>query len=224
MIVSSGYRKNGFDAHGGAVLKKSDMSFWMNLKERTDPRGVAFELGEEVEEVEPDFFELVPTIRELWILNPKCRIYMTEETQQLFHRNKLLVRGWFDSSAEQLAREYHLRFLHLDTELACVGSYWERGNNLITLRFYEDGSAYIHQDCRCQGISAGNTGGGEVSFDLPKDFYRTMTDQEIADQCWGVVRAEIVEKGKLRSVMKQARSKKGFYFDFSEKKVKEKAR
>lgn len=36
MIVSSGYRKNGFDAHGGKLFQKKDMDFWMNLPERTD--------------------------------------------------------------------------------------------------------------------------------------------------------------------------------------------
>lgn len=27
MIVSSGYRKNGFDAHGGKLVQKKDMDF-----------------------------------------------------------------------------------------------------------------------------------------------------------------------------------------------------
>ena len=62
MIVSSGYGKNGFDASGGKLLQKKDMDFWMNQPERTDPSGVSFELGEDVEEVEQGFFELVPTI------------------------------------------------------------------------------------------------------------------------------------------------------------------
>ena len=62
MIVSSGYRKNGFDAHGGKLLQKKDMDFWMNLPERTNPRGVCFELGDEVEEVEQGFFEFAGCI------------------------------------------------------------------------------------------------------------------------------------------------------------------
>ena len=81
MIVSLGYRKNGFDAFGGKVLKKEDMSYWTNSRERTDPRGVAFDLGEEIREVEPDFFELLPTLSSVWIHNPKCKIHMTEKTR-----------------------------------------------------------------------------------------------------------------------------------------------
>ena len=121
MIVSRGYRKNGFDAHGGKLLQKKDMDFWMNLPERTAPSGVCFELGEEVEEVEQGFFELVPTICELWILNPNCRLYLSETEKALFQKNNVLIRGAFDTSAEAFAKENRLRFLHIDTEIAREG-------------------------------------------------------------------------------------------------------
>ena len=86
---------------------------------------------------------------------------------------------------------------------------------MITLRFREDGSAYIHQDCKCQGISAGNTGGGETSFDLPKDFYRTMQAEDIAEQCWGSCYAEILKRGTLAAFLSKAKQKQGVLLDFS---------
>ena len=52
MNVSSGYRKNGFDAYGGAYLRKEDMAYWMDSPARTDPQGVALGLDEEIKEVE----------------------------------------------------------------------------------------------------------------------------------------------------------------------------
>ena len=215
MIVSAGYRKNGFDAFGGKVLKKSDMSYWMNSPDRTDPNGVAFELGEEVVEVEPDFFEIVPTIDELWIINPECNINMTDKTLKLFQKNKVIIRGKYDTAAEKYAREYHLRFLHLDVVLASVGDFYERsGIDIITLRFYSDGSPYIHQDCRCQGSSAGSVGGGEISFDLPKKFYLKMTADEIADRCWHS--ETIKENGILKDFIEKAKEKKGCFLDFKE--------
>ncbi len=216
MIVGSGYRKHGFDAHSGKILRKEDMSYWMNKEERTDPRGIALGLAAEVEEVEPDFFDLLPTVSEVWIQNPDCRIYMTEKTVRLFQSNRVLLRGAYDTAAEKLARGYHLRFLHLDVELASVGDYFEHGNDLITLCFRDGGSAYIHQDSRCQGISAGNTGGGELSFDLPDDFYLTMKPSEIADMCWARCRKEMLSNGKLSAFMKKAKNKKGFLLDFTE--------
>ncbi len=214
MIVSSGYRKNGFDAYGGTVLKKEDMAYWMDREERIDPEGVALDLDEKIKEVEPDFFELLPTIDELWIHRPECRIHMTDKTIRLFRKNKVLLRGEYDTAAERLAREYGLRFLHLDVELASEGDYFERGNDIITLRFRSDGSAYIHQDCRTQGSSAGSVGGGEVSFDIPADFYLTQTPEELAKKCW--CSEAILRNGRLAEYVEKAKSKQGYYLDFSE--------
>ena len=213
MNVSSGYRKHGFDAYGGKYLRKEDMSYWMDSPERTDPQGVALGLEEEVKEVEPGFFELLPTIDALWIHNPECKIHMTDKTIRLFQDNRVLLRGVYDSVAERLARKYHLRFLHLDVELVSDGDYFERGVDIITVRFREDGSAYIHQDCRCQGSSAGSIGGGEISFDIPKDFYLTKTPEEIADMCWHS--SKIIANGRLAAFMKSATNKHGFLLDFS---------
>ena len=215
MNVSCGYRKHGFDAYGGKYLRKEDMNYWMDSPDRTDPQGVALGLDEEIKEVEPDFFELLPTIDSLWIHNPECKIHMTDKTIRLFQDNRVLLRGVDDSVADRLARKYHLRFLHLDVELVSDGDYFERGVDIITVRFREDGSAYIHQDCRCQGSSAGSIGGGEISFDIPKDFYLTKTPEEIADMCWHS--SKIIANGKLSAFMEKAKNKNGFLLDFSDK-------
>ena len=217
MIVSNGYRKNGFDAFGGKFLRKSDMGYWMNHRKRTDPRGVCLELGEEVEKVERGFFELLPTVNELWILNPNADVRLSKEDAALFLKNNVLVRGEFDSAAEAFAQKYGLRFLLINTKLGSAGDYYEQGVDIITLRLYPDSSADIHQDCRCQGISAGNTGGGEVSFDLPEDFYLTMTPEEVAGKCWSSCYSSIIEQGILASVMAKAKTKNGFLLDYTKK-------
>ena len=85
----------------------------------------------------------------------------------------------------------------------------------LTLRFYEDGSAYINQDEKCPGISAGNTGGGEVNVSLPGDFYQTMTAKEVAAQCWGNCYSDILERGVLDTLMKKAAKKHGFFHDYA---------
>lgn len=215
MNVSSGYRKNGFDAYGGTYLQKSDMAHWMHSPARTDPGGVCLELGEEVEDVEPGFFALLPTIDELWILHPACRVTLTAADAALFRRNNVLVRGAFHTAAERFAQTYRLRFLHIDTVLARAGDYFEYGVNIATLRFYDDGSAYMHQDCRCQGSSAGSTGGGEISFDLPKDFYVSMSAEDVADICWGCFYGPMLQKGVLADLMNKAKAKNGFLQDYT---------
>ena len=212
MVVSLGFRKRGFDAYGGEILRKEDIVRW-SVEERADPQGVALGLSEEIKEVEPDFFELLPTISSVWINNPECELHMAEKTAELFRKNNVILRGVYDTAAERLAREYRLRFLHLDVELASVGDYFEHGNDLITVRFRENGSAYIHQDCRCQGSAPGQTGGGENSFDIPKDFYLSMTSEELANMCWRP--KAIIANGVLAAFMEKAKRKGGFLLDFT---------
>ena len=84
MIVSAGYRKNGFDAFGGKVLRKGDMSHWMNDPDRTDPDGGALGLSDEVVEVKRDFFGLLPTISSIWmerIIRSAC---LSEKSHQKY--------------------------------------------------------------------------------------------------------------------------------------------
>ncbi len=213
MVVSLGFRKNGFDAFGGEILRKENIARW-DEELRADPQGVALGLSEEIKEVEPDFFELLPTISSVWIQNPECDLHMTEKTAELFQKNNVILRGVYDSAAERLAQEYRLRFLHLDVKLTSVGDYFEHGVDIITVRFREDGRAYIHQDCQCQGSAPGQTGGGENSFDIPKDFYLSMTSEELAEKCWCT--KAIIAGGVLDAFMKKAKSKGGFLLDFTE--------
>lgn len=217
MNVSAGYGGKDLNAYGDPVLTKKDFAYWADRPELTDPAGVVLGLDEEVEIVEEDVFDLLPTLSSLWIENPRCRLPMTEKIVQLFQKNNVLLRGTYDSAAEKLARKYHLRFLPLDVKLAAVGDYFERGRDVITLCFRMDGSVYIHEDCMTQGISAGSMGGGETSFDLPKDFYLKMTAEEIADQCWGRCYSAILENGTLASFIKKAQKKNGILLDFTEK-------
>lgn len=214
MIVSAGFRKRGFDAYGGKVLKASDFSYWSEER-LADPAGVALGIDEEIEVVELGVFDILPTLYQLWIKNPKCKIYMSEDNIAMFQRNNVMIRGKYGTGAENFARQYRLQFLPLDVELACSGDYYDRGVDIVTLRFYDDGSAYIHQDCRCQGISAGSVGGGEVSFDLPNDFYLTMTADELADKCW--LSGLIKKNGVLASAMKKAKANGGFLIDYGKK-------
>lgn len=215
MNVSSGYRKYGFDAYGDKVLKAEHMEYWMDNDKRTDPKGISFQLGEDIEEVEAGFFELVPTINELFILNPCCNVIMTDETVKQFKENDVLIRGAFDTAAEEFAKEYGLRFLHSDVELASDGDYnsaW--GVDTITLRFNKDGSALINQDNTCMGSSAGWSGGGEQNFALPKNFYKSMGASGIADKCWSSCSSEMKKNGILKELLEKARNKGGFLLSY----------
>ena len=76
MSIISGQGKYGFDAYGEKVLRAEHMALWMNVPKRVDPKGISFELGASIAEVEDGFFLLLPTIKELYILNPACKVRM----------------------------------------------------------------------------------------------------------------------------------------------------
>ena len=87
-----------------------------------------------------------------------------------------------------------------------TGDYFDHGVYIITLCFTPDGKPFIHQDCRCQGSSAGSTGGGETSFDLPRDFYKTHTAEDIADLCWGCCYSRIKSSSDLQHFLEGAKN------------------
>lgn len=108
--------------------------------------------------------------------------------------------------AEAFSEKYGLRFLHRDVELAMAGDYSSPGGtDIITLRFREDGSAYIHQDNHC------NYGDNEKSIALPDDFYFSMDAEQIAGKCWNErCTKQIMDSGVLQALLEKAGRKGGF--------------
>lgn len=216
MNVSSGYMKYGFDAYGDSVLRAEHMAYWMNDPMRTDPKGISFELGNSIEEVENNFFFLVPTINELIIKNPECNVVMSDESIALFINNDVLIRGEFNTAAERFAKEYGLKFLHTNVELGYDGEYYSAaGIDSVDLRFNKDGSAVLHLNNFCPGSSGGWSGGGEITDELPMDFYKTMTFEEVAARGWSSCREMIISNGILKGLLENAKAKGGFLIDYS---------
>ena len=214
MNVSSSYKKEGFSAGGGKTLRIHDMDFWKRSPKIADPAGVYFELRNDVEEVEDGFFELLPTITELEIGKNIRKIGMTEKTLEIFRKNNVLIRGTFDSYADTFAKQYQLRFLHSDFCLARDGDYSSlSGIDEITLRFTTDTLPYIRQENFCSGSSAGNNGGGHIDIQLPKDFYLTHSQENLADLCWGNCREKIGSSSFLRTFLEKARKRGGYFFE-----------
>lgn len=216
MIIGKGNNKTGFIAENINVIKAEDMKNWMSSYNRIDPSGVSFELSQTVQEVQEGFFLLLPTINELIVLNPKCNIILNDQTIELFKKNNVLIRGEFDSNSEKLAKQLGLRFLHLDFQLATTGDINSReGVDIITLRFREDGSSYIHLNNYSTGSSSDWSGGWEKSYQLDKDFYLLMNSGRIAklidDRCY----KEIKDNKKLKDFLKKSKKKEGFLIDYS---------
>ena len=213
MIIRSAYRRNGLSADGEGKLCISDMDHWKNDSLIRDPRGIAFELEEGITEVEEGFFDMFPTLSLIVVSKSVRHIDVSDRSLELFRRNDVAVCGEFDSYAERFAGEYGLRFVHSDIVIARAGDYFSPGgSDVITLRFSPDGSAFILQENFCQGSSAGNSGGGDIRKDLPDDFYRTFTQEDIAGMCWGTCYEKILECAALKTFLEKAKARGGYCF------------
>ena len=211
MLVSNTYARyyDGISAYGEGKVSVSDITYHSKEDFMKDPTPVSFILDPGVTEVEPGVLDIFLPLKQLEIADTVRSVGVTEETLKIFKENDVTVRGSFDSYAEEFAKKYHLHFLHRDMTIGQTGDYFDHGVYIITLCFTPDGKPFIHQDCRCQGSSAGSTGGGETSFDLPRDFYKTHTAEDIADLCWGCCYSQIKSSSDLQHFLEGAKKRGG---------------
>ena len=102
------------------------------------------------------------------------------ELQRILRKNKVLIRGEYDTFAEKFAQEKGLRFLHADIPLAVDDLEIAHERDFITLRFHLKGAPDIHYNCFTPGSSAGSYGGGEYANELPNDFYVDCSPEQFA--------------------------------------------
>ena len=214
MIVSAN-GKNSYTASGGTILGTESLKRVSELYDLEAAEGVTFTLETGVIDVEIGFFDCFPTLRTLYISDTVRNIALTENARKAFIKNSVLIIGLFDTYAERFARENKLRFLHDDIELARVGEYSTHERiDIITLELFTSGKARIKQANYCPGSSAGNNGGGEMSFYLPRDFYMTRSQNDIAKMCWGSCSEAIIKNNDFGRFLAKAFKKRGYYFDF----------
>ena len=121
--------------------------------------------------VNPGFIESFPNLADLIVEADLKKIECTPELEALLEKNHVILRGSYNSPAEKLAQRLDLRFIHKNIFLAVYRNEKYHESSAITLCFQEGELPFIWRDDKTQGISAGNTGGGTVRYDLPEDFY-----------------------------------------------------
>ena len=120
------------------------------------------------------------------------------ELLKLWRKRKVLICGEYDTFAERFACENNLKFLHSDIHLADDDIEAAHEHDIITLRFFEDGSSDIHYNCFTPGSSAGSYGGGEYANPLPRDFYVGCTIEDFAKHFNERVRGQILSNETLK--------------------------
>lgn len=133
-----------------------------------------------ITEVKKGFLESFPALRTLIIDRSVQNIEMTDELRIILKNNDVVIRGNYDSYAERFARENALLFIHKDIYIGIRRNEKHQESRTVTLRFAENGQISLLYEDFCQGISAGNTMGGEFTRDMPKDFHPGCTLKEFA--------------------------------------------
>lgn len=133
-----------------------------------------------ITEVKKGFLESFVLLRELIIDSTVENIEMTDELLQLLKNNKITIRGGYDTYAEKFAAENGLTFIHKDIYLGIRRNEEHNESRTITLHFEESDKMCLLYEDFCQGISAGNTMGGEFTRDMPEGFHRGCTVEEFA--------------------------------------------
>ncbi len=108
-------------------------------------------------------------------------VMASPELLKSMRKRNVLIRGEYDSFAEEFAKENKLRFLHNDIFLGEYDIEVAMEHDIVTLRFHENSSPDIHYNCFTPGSSVGSYGGGEYAKPLPRDFYVGCTIEKFAD-------------------------------------------
>ena len=122
-------------------------------------------------------------------------------------RNVSLIRGEYNTFAEEFAKANGLRFLHCDIPVAEDNDEARHEKDEITLRFHTDARPDILHDIYGTGISAGSYGGGQVVNELPEDFYVGCTVEKFAGNFPERLRGQIIENEMLKRFLEAANSR-----------------
>ena len=152
---------------------------------------VSVNLCSGIVEVKEGFLERIPTLQEISIPNTVEHIGVSQKFEKYLSQNDVLIRGVFDSYAEDFAKKYGLRFLHSEIHLGSLGDYRSPdGVDVLNVCFTKEGRAYIRQTCHSDHFNCHSdytsqlSDGGEKRIDLPVDFLDALTLKEIAGMCW----------------------------------------
>ena len=191
------------EVNGEGVLCKEDAEVWPADKNwRTEY--YVLDVKEGITGLGEGYLEKFPKIGCLILAGTVVFVATTPELDNRLRKNKVLIRGEYNTFAEEFAREKGLEFLHCDIHLADddIGEHYE--HDIITLRFHAKGKPDIHYDCYTPGSSAGSFGGGEYAKEIPKDFYVGCTPEKFADNFPERLRGQLTANEMLRRFLEAA--------------------
>lgn len=164
-------------SENGDAICKEDLELWPEPEKNWQRGHGAIELTDGVIEVGEGFFDIFNNLKTIIIHRSVTHIGVTDTLKELFAKNKVTVRGWYGTYAQQFAKENGLKFSQADIMVGWNDGASKYYHTKLTIQFDpRPGRApkLIYDDF-CPGISAGNNGGGTYTNTLPKDYFNDMT-------------------------------------------------
>ncbi len=133
----------------------------------------------------------------------------SHELLKQMRKRKVLIRGEYDTFAEDFAKENKLNFLHSNIHIGEYDIEVAHEHDIVTLRFHMDAPPDIHFNCFTPGSSASHYGGGEYFNPLPRDFYVGCTIENFADILSERLREQILTNDALKRFLESANRRYG---------------
>ncbi|MBQ5550191.1 MAG: hypothetical protein IIT32_03950 [Bacteroidales bacterium] len=190
-------------AYGGMILHADGKDYKLLTR-----RNVWFQLDDDIKRVETGFLERIPHLEELAIGLSVEEIGVSSEADKLMHHNHVIIRGDFDTYAEEFAMQHHLGFVPMDFEITRNGDVDTKyGLDILTIEFYTK-EVTLRMDNFCPGSSAGNYGGGTIDKKIPVNFFKDPDAiTKIAELSWRSFSDGIRNSDRLKNFVEKARKK-----------------
>ncbi len=189
---------------GKGAVCRDDLDVFPTAEQDWPAEYSAIHLTKGITEAKAGFLDAFTGMETLILDRTVRRIAMTPALAKLLRQNLVLIRGEYDTYAEEFAQNNKLNFLHADIFLALDRDEKHFENTFITLRFYENGKAAIECDVYSPGSSAGNNGGGTIANEIPGDFYVGCTVEKFADHFPAHLRDKLLKNEELKRFLKTA--------------------
>ena len=195
------------EVEGEGLLVREDTEAWPTFDRDWRSEYDTLSITEGITGLGEGYLDAFPKIGCLILSRTVESVSTAPELDKRLRKNKVLIRGEYNTFAEKFAREKGLRFLHCDIPLAEDDIEAAHEHDVITLRFHEKGCPDIHYNCFTPGSSAGSYGGGEYANELPMDFYVGCTAEEFADNFPERLRRQLTSNDMLRHFLDAANSR-----------------
>lgn len=195
------------EIEGTGDLTVEDLEISPSEEEGWGKEYTELSVKEGITEIREGFLNAFPNMKSLILSRTVTNVALTPELTEMLRKNRVLIRGEYDTCAEEFAKKLDLKFLHCDIPICEDEDEHER--DVITLRFNPGGTPEIHHNIFTSGSSAGNYGGGEVSSELPENFFAGCTIDTFAEKFPERIRGRLLENVMLRRFLDIANCRLG---------------